>query len=86
MSTLTGRTNGPAHRDSLCHSCEARVKIGEPRARPLWAQRLRLTAEQHDLLLVAAAEYAELSDEAGEYELAVEFVDWIRPDVVGAAA
>jgi hypothetical protein len=60
-----------------CLSCQARIRLGEPHPTSNWAERLRLTKEQTDLLLVAAAEFSELSEEAGEYALAVTYVDWV---------
>lgn len=79
-AVLTGRISD---RGRLCAGCGERIKLGTPKPSSAWAARLRLTPEQVDLLLVAAAEYAEASDEVGEYESAVEFVDWVRLDALG---
>lgn len=62
----------------LCASCESRVLYGDPRPGDTWAARLRLTREQLDLLLCAAAEFIEAGDGS-----AVEFVDWISGTVLG---
>jgi hypothetical protein len=71
---------------AYCQSCGIRRTVGEPRTTETWYLRLReltLNPEQLDLLLQAAAEYALLSEEAGEYESAVGFLDWVRPDALG---
>jgi hypothetical protein len=63
---------------AYCQSCGIRRTVGEPRTTETWYLRLReltLNSEQVDLLLQAAAEYALLSEEAGEYESAVERVE-----------
>ena len=60
-----------------CMGCQARMRFGDPKPNANWIERLRLTKEQTDLLLVAAAEFSELSEEAGEYALAVAYVDWL---------
>jgi hypothetical protein len=60
-----------------CMGCQARIRLGDPLPTAQWPERLRLTKEQTDLLLVAAAEFSELSEEAGEYALAVAYVDWL---------
>jgi hypothetical protein len=65
-----------------CEGCEARLTIGDPKPNGAWAQRLKLTPEQVDLLLIAAAEYRDLCDEAGEYQEAVAFVDWVSVDAL----
>jgi hypothetical protein len=65
---------------AYCQSCGIRRTVGEPRTTETWYLRLReitLNPEQTDLLLVAAAEFSELSEEAGEYALAVAYVDWL---------
>lgn len=82
--TLSGRTR-VGRSDSLrsyCLGCEARITKGEPKASAGWPAALSLTATQRDLLLQAAAEYSEVCDEAGEYESAVEFVDWCSIDAL----
>jgi hypothetical protein len=71
---------------AYCQSCGTRRTVGEPRTTETWYLRLReltLNPEQLDLLLQAAAEYADLSEEAGEYESAIGFLDWVRPDALG---
>lgn len=67
---------------ALCHGCEARRMIGEPKANDVWAQRLTLSEDQMADLLAAAAEYRDLCEEAGEYEHAVQFLDWLRIDAL----
>ncbi len=79
MTILTGRTEA---RRQLCASCRVRIKVGEPRALDSWPTRLNLSQTQVDLLLVAAAEFRDLSDDAGEYADAVAFVDWMAPDAL----
>lgn len=86
---MPGRAIGarPLDRSSrLCESCGVRLTIGEPKATDYWPQRLALTKPQVDLLLQAAAEYRDLCDEAGEYEEAIAFVDWVAPDAMRNAA
>jgi hypothetical protein len=80
MTTTTGRTFA---RRARCPSCDARQQFGEPKISGTWPARLRLTQEQIDLLLVAAAEFRDICDELGEYEEVVGFVDWIAPDALG---
>jgi hypothetical protein len=53
------------------------MKYGDPRPSATWPGRLRLDPETADLLLIAAADFAECSEEAGEYQSAVGFVDWV---------
>lgn len=69
----------------ICPGCDQRIYLGEPKAIGSWAQRLHLSREQYDLLLMAAAEYRDLSDAAGEYESVVSFVEWVSVDALKAA-
>ncbi len=65
----------------LCASCEQRIKMGDPRASETWPWRLRqerLSEDQADLLLVAAAEFERIGGGS-----AVDFMDWVRPDALG---
>jgi len=65
----------------LCLGCQARITYGDPKPSMAWAERLRLdpiSATQHDLLLVAAAEFAELG--GGD---PVEFLDWVSVEALG---
>jgi hypothetical protein len=75
---------------ALCHGCEARRMVGEPRSNDLWPQRLTLTEQQRADLLAAAAEYRDLCEEESIVETAVEFLDWVFVDASrqkqGAAA
>lgn len=86
MSAKLGRTETgriyPRSRTYQCESCKVRNAIGEPRASDTWPARLHLTEVQLDLLLVAAAEFRDLSIEAGEPVNAIAFLDWIRPDAL----
>lgn len=66
----------------ICPGCHERIMVGEPRATVTWPAQLTLTPDQVKLLLIAAAEYAELSEEAGEWESAVGFVDWMAVDAL----
>lgn len=80
----TGRVkarSGPLY----CATCGMRRLIGEPKARDAWTSQLTLTKREHEWLLVAAAEFEELSEEAQTVSNAVDFIDWIRADVVVAA-
>lgn len=70
----------------FCHGCQQRLYIGEPRHTDTWPQRLALSRAQLNVLLEAAAEYAELCEEAGEYEEAVAFLDWVTVDALRNAA
>lgn len=81
----TGRLKART-RPLYCESCGVRRTIGEPKARDTWTSRLTLTPEEHDWLLVAAAEFEELSEDAQTVSNAVDFVDWIRKDVVHGRA
>lgn len=78
----TGREAARGRR-GICLSCQQRYMLGEPKASESWPAQLHLSAEQVDLLLIAAAEYRDLCEEAGEYETVVAFVDWLAPDVLG---
>jgi hypothetical protein len=77
---VTGRTL--ADRRRLCIGCNGRLMIGDPETDNGWPARLHLTAVQVKDLLAAAAEYRELSSAAGEYESAIEFVDWMSVDAL----
>ena len=66
----------------ICQSCRMRYAFGEPKPTDSWPARLRMNSDQIDLLLVAAAEYKQLCDEAGEYADPVDFLDWVRPDAL----
>lgn len=68
----------------VCESCRVANAVGKPKSSTHW--QLSLTGEQWTALLHAAAEYRDLTDEAGEYEQVVEFVDWLRPAAVEEAA
>ena len=87
-TTRTGRTIG--HRNNVktayCAGCNVRITVGEPAANERWPQRLTLTEEQVADLLAGAAEYRDLCEEAGEYEHAVAFVDWLAVDALRRAA
>jgi hypothetical protein len=67
-----------------CESCQVHRAIGAPKAgdTPNWPAKLNLSQHQIDQLLIAAAEYRDLSEEAGEYESVVAFVDWLAPDAL----
>lgn len=66
----------------LCESCNARLTYGSPKGSGNWAGALRLTREQHDLLLMAAAEWDEINAEVEEPGDTVAFGDWIAVDVL----
>jgi hypothetical protein len=80
MTVETGRTQERASK--LCEGCGARLTLGSPKANDTWPARLTLTVDQRDLLLIAAAEYRDLCDEAGEYQDVIQFVDWLSPSVL----
>ena len=48
----------------------------------VWPARLKLTPNQVKYLLIAAAEYRDLTAESGEAESAVGFVDWMAVDAL----
>ena len=75
-----GRPNGKAN---YCESCNARLTYGEANPNALWYPRLQLSEDQVSFLLIAAAEFSELSRQADDPADAVEFVDWLRPSVIG---
>ena len=77
----TGRTL-PRSRTYECESCHVRRAIGVPKVSDTWPAQLHINAVQLDLLLLAAAEFRDLCEEAGMYADAVEFVDWVRPDAL----
>lgn len=80
----TGRTF--VRREYHCESCKVHRKVGKPKpGEGMWPARLHLEDRDVDLLLIAAAEFVELCEEAGEYADAVAFVDWCRPDAVSKA-
>lgn len=72
---IPGRTLTRA--SDRCHSCNARKTVGDPKAIDSWPPSVTLAPAQIRLLLVAAAEYRDLTEESGEYEHAVQFVDWV---------
>lgn len=69
-------------RHYTCDGCKVRKAIGTPKATAAWPSHLALTAEQVKWLTAAAAEYRDLCDEAGEYEHAVDFMDWVAVDAL----
>lgn len=83
--TIAGRRK-LRNRTGFCERCKVRITIGDPRPNSVWPQRLRLTEDQMADLMAAAAEYRELCDEEGEYENAIEFVDWLSVDVLEEGA
>lgn len=66
----------------LCEGCKVQKAIGRPKATATWPSHLWLTTDQVKWLTTAAAEYRDLCDEAGEYEHAVDFVDWVAVDAL----
>lgn len=81
--TANGRTQLRGDQaKSYCQGCSIRITVGEPKATPHWYQRLRLTREQVDYLLEAAAEFDELAAEYEDHPSAVEFVDWVSVDAL----
>ncbi len=80
---VAGRNGAPS---AYCEGCGVRLTLGEPKAGDAWTSMLRLRPKQRDLLLQAAAEYRELTEEVGEYQDVVQFLDWISVDVVEEAA
>lgn len=76
---VTGRTDIRRY----CLGCDQRIKIGEPHGSEQWPTRLRLSREQYDLLLVAAAEFSDLSQKADDPESSVAFLDWVSVDALG---
>ena len=72
----TGRIDARRH----CEGCGNRIKYGDPRPTEAWPYRLRLTKEQHELLLVAAAEFMEIGGGTP-----VEFLDWCAVESLGGA-
>jgi hypothetical protein len=66
-----------------CEGCGIRKAIGQPKSKDLWAQQLQLSRVQVDMLLAAAVEFEELSEDAGTVSNAVDFVDWASVDALG---
>jgi hypothetical protein len=58
----TGR-HLPRLREYLCESCRIRREVGEPGELSTWPSRLRLSKIDLDLLLVAAREFEDMSEE-----------------------
>lgn len=80
-SIETGRTF--VREKHTCESCKVRNKVGKPKAgEGMWAARLHVDIDTLDTMLIAAAEFVELCDEAGEYADAIAFMDWVRPDAI----
>ena len=91
----TGRVAAVPRRDraDYCKSCEVRILYGDPRSNDSWESALELDRSQTNLILVAAAEFEELYDEAvadalaggtpiPEFPTAVDFVDWLTPSAL----
>ena len=73
-----GRAGGKENR---CPTCSARLQYGDPNPGAIWFQRLSLTDDQISRLLEAAAEFDDYASQHEDRPTAVEFVDWVRPDV-----
>lgn len=86
MSRLSGVNTGRKRVRGNCPTCEQRRRIGDPGGHFPWSPRLNLTEEQRDLLLIAAAEFEDLSEEAGAFVTAIDFIDWVWPPVGSAPA
>lgn len=67
-----------------CPSCRARAKYGHPNPSDNWS-KLNLSTRMFYILQQAAAEFDQLSQEAGEYPTAMEFLDWLAPSIPGTA-
>jgi hypothetical protein len=67
-----------------CSSCNARVKFGHPAPSDNWA-KINLSTRTFYIIQQAAAEFDQLSLEAGEYPTASEFLDWLAPSIPGTA-
>lgn len=78
-----------------CPSCDARLVYGNPHTVDRWS--LNLTQKQINQLLLAAAEFDAFHEdmlrqalrydtEPPERASAVEFVDWMTPDILEGAA
>ena len=80
-TVVTGRQKARLT-EKLCIGCGMRRSIGDPKPNAIWPQRLSLTPEQVDLILVAAAEFEELSEQAGTISNAVDFADWMSVDAL----
>jgi hypothetical protein len=80
-----GVTTGRTMERKACPGCNLRYSVGAPQASDTWPARLSLSPYQLDLLLLAAAEFRELCDEAGEYADCVDFLDWVRPDALSVS-
>ena len=63
-----------------CSSCNARVKFGHPAPSDNWA-KINLSTRTFYIIQQAAAEFDQLSLEAGEYPTALEFLDWLAPSI-----
>lgn len=70
---------------SLCSSCGARIRYGKPTPNATWST-LRMEEADWRRLLMAAAEFDAEADVYQDRPTAVEFVDWLFPDVVEKAA
>ena len=64
-----------------CNSCTAQIRYGKPNPNGKW-EGLWMSDADWRRLLMAAAEYQALSEEESGVPNVVEFVDWLRPEVV----
>jgi hypothetical protein len=72
----------PMSRPTICHSCRARFKFGHPAASDNW-RKIDMSPTTFRALQQAATEFDQLSEEAGEYQTAQEFLDWLAPSIPG---
>lgn len=88
---MSGQKQPPTGREYVrrrytCEGCGVVKAIGRPKATATWPPHLVLSPQQVKWLTTAAAEYRDLCAEAGEYEAAVDFVDWVAVDALRSAA
>jgi hypothetical protein len=76
----------------LCEGCGVRLTVGEPSAKIgpdgerywSWTDRLEMSEHQIRYCTEAAAEFDELTEEAGLPRMtALEFIDWLSPSARG---
>jgi len=78
-----GRAHAPS---GLCEGCQMRLTIGYPTVStedgtgPPWSQRLDLDERRIKDLTEAAAEFDQITEDAGMGRFtALEFIDWLTP-------
>lgn len=68
----------------LCQGCGVRLMVGDPSKDAAWGQRLVMSEQQIRYCTEAAAEFDQLTEDAGMGRMtALEFMDWLSPSARG---